>query len=303
MKVKLSILTVILLVCSFSMAFGQGITLERTEGLVDGTTDRIIADGSTTITFVLRFTNDADLIEGMANGFKVYSDDGATWTETFADTVSWGWTGYNLNLVPPDWGFLDTYGITLSDVDGMLVDTVGYGGAIMSNCSGVPANFDEESYLITIGPIATTDHGRTICLDTCFYRPTGYWMWVGPGGSIEPAWDGPHCFIVTDPSQGISSRGDMLPTSFDLSQNYPNPFNPTTQVNFDVPTHSQVNISVFNVLGQKTVTLVDEEMNAGSYVVDWDGTSDGGNKVSSGIYFYRMEAGSFVETKKMMLLK
>ncbi|MCK4572842.1 MAG: T9SS type A sorting domain-containing protein, partial [candidate division Zixibacteria bacterium] len=86
-------------------------------------------------------------------------------------------------------------------------------------------------------------------------------------------------------------------------QNYPNPFNPTTQVNFDVPTHSQVNISVFNVLGQKTVTLVDEEMNAGSYVVDWDGTSDGGNKVSSGIYFYRMEAGSFVETKKMMLLK
>jgi len=301
MKVKLSILTVILFVCSFSIAFGQGFTLERTEGLVDGTTDRIIADGSTTITFVLRVANQAENTEAVANGFKVYSNDGATWTETVADTVGWGWVGYN--TVEGHWGFFDTYGISLVDVDGMGADTVGYGGSIMQFTAGIPADFSEESYLITIGPIATTDHGTEICLDTCYYPPTGYWLWVGPSGSMEPAWDGPHCFIVTDPSQDISSRGDMLPTSFNLSQNYPNPFNPTTQVNFDVPTHSQVNISVFNVLGQKTVTLVDEEMNAGSYVVDWDGTSDGGNKVSSGIYFYRMEAGSFVETKKMMLLK
>ncbi len=106
-----------------------------------------------------------------------------------------------------------------------------------------------------------------------------------------------------DPSNAGSNTGGNLPTKFDLNQNYPNPFNPATMINFDLPKAAHATLSVFNVLGQKVVTLMDEHQPAGSYQVEWKGTSDGGNKVASGIYFYRLEAGKDVMTKKMMLLK
>lgn len=101
------------------------------------------------------------------------------------------------------------------------------------------------------------------------------------------------------------SGQNNLPTEFALEQNYPNPFNPTTQISYSVPANGFVNLSVFNVLGQKVTTLVDGEMPIGNHVVEWDGTNDAGTGVSSGVYFYRLTAQDvgFVETKKMMLLK
>ena len=299
MKIKLSILTILLLVCSSGMAFGQSISLERVEGLVG--TNGLPADGASQVTFVLRLTNPTENVEAMANGFTIYSDDGAIWTATVADTISHGWMGFNFDIM--DWGFFDAFGIVDTDVDGMGADTIGYGGSIIQNTVGIPAGFDDEAFRITIGPIDATDHGKTICIDSCFFPPTGYWLWVHPGDDGEAAWDGPHCYDVVDPSAAVSQIGDALPTTFGLKQNYPNPFNPTTTVQFDIPTRSMVNISIFNVLGQKTRTLVNEELEAGSWEEEWNGLSDGGAKVSSGIYFYRMQAGSYVETKKMMLLK
>jgi hypothetical protein len=95
-----------------------------------------------------------------------------------------------------------------------------------------------------------------------------------------------------------ATAADNLPTSFALDQNYPNPFNPTTTIAFDVPATSHVNVSIFNILGQKVETLVDEEMQAGSYSREWDA-----NGFSSGIYFYRITADNFTETKKMAFVK
>ena len=89
-----------------------------------------------------------------------------------------------------------------------------------------------------------------------------------------------------------------MPTRFELSQNYPNPFNPSTQIKFSVPKEGFVNIKVFDVLGREVRTLVNEVKKPGYYSVDFDGAS-----LSSGFYFYRMETSSYVETKKMMLLK
>jgi len=94
-----------------------------------------------------------------------------------------------------------------------------------------------------------------------------------------------------------------IPTSYALSQNYPNPFNPITEINFDIPVRSHVTLTVYNVVGQMVKTLVDEELAPKHYIVDWDGTTDNGTKVASGIYFYKLEAGDFTETKKMLLLK
>jgi len=94
-----------------------------------------------------------------------------------------------------------------------------------------------------------------------------------------------------------------LPDNYRLSDNYPNPFNPTTSFEFSLPQRAHVTIEVFNVVGQRVITLTDGEYAAGDYAVTWNGKSSGGQSVSTGVYFYRLQAGDFIETKKMMLLK
>jgi photosystem II stability/assembly factor-like uncharacterized protein len=88
------------------------------------------------------------------------------------------------------------------------------------------------------------------------------------------------------------------PLNFSLMQNYPNPFNPSTTIRFDVAQPGVVKLKVFNVLGQLLTTLVDEQKNAGSYVVEWSAAG-----VASGVYFYRLETGNFVQTKKMIFVR
>ena len=99
------------------------------------------------------------------------------------------------------------------------------------------------------------------------------------------------------------SFGSSLPTSYALEQNYPNPFNPTTEIPFSLPNPGAVQLKVYNVLGQEVVTLVDEYMPAGNHSVSWNGRSSDGASVSSGVYFYRINANDFAKTKKMMMLK
>jgi hypothetical protein len=94
-----------------------------------------------------------------------------------------------------------------------------------------------------------------------------------------------------------------LPTEFALSQNVPNPFNPTTVVEYALPKDAQVNISIYNVLGQHVKTLVNDLQRAGRLTVTWDGTDASGTSVASGVYFYKIRAGDFSSTKKMVLLK
>ncbi|MFQ3598140.1 MAG: T9SS type A sorting domain-containing protein [Chloroherpetonaceae bacterium] len=89
-----------------------------------------------------------------------------------------------------------------------------------------------------------------------------------------------------------------LPTKFSLAQNYPNPFNPTTSIAYELPRTSRVVLKVYDVLGREVTTLINEEQSAGRYVQTFNASN-----LSSGIYFYRLQAGNFVETKKMMLVK
>jgi Secretion system C-terminal sorting domain len=89
-----------------------------------------------------------------------------------------------------------------------------------------------------------------------------------------------------------------IPVGYSLSQNFPNPFNPTTAISYQLPSFSHVMIKVYDVLGREVTALVNENKPAGNYSVKFDG-----NKLVSGIYFYRMESGSFSQTKKLLLLK
>ena len=93
------------------------------------------------------------------------------------------------------------------------------------------------------------------------------------------------------------SNGETV-TSFELQQNYPNPFNPSTNIQFALPQSSLVTLEVFNLLGERVGVLVSEELDAGTYNYNWDATN-----LTSGIYFYKLQSGSFIETKKMILLR
>lgn len=94
-----------------------------------------------------------------------------------------------------------------------------------------------------------------------------------------------------------------LPYDYELFQNYPNPFNPSTSVMFTVPKNGLVTIKVYDMLGQEIATLVNEVVDRGVYTVNWDGLTEQGSYVSSGNYIYRMVAGDFVKSRKMMLIK
>ena len=94
------------------------------------------------------------------------------------------------------------------------------------------------------------------------------------------------------------NTGKSYPNKFSLSQNYPNPFNPVTAIGYQLSALSQVELSIYNLLGQKIVTLVSEKQKTGYHQIEWDAGS-----FASGVYYYKIEAGNFVEIRKMVYLK
>ena len=100
---------------------------------------------------------------------------------------------------------------------------------------------------------------------------------------------------VSSMTQEILSQ---LPETFTLHQNYPNPFNPVTSINYEIPTDQRVTLSVYNILGQEVISLVNKEQFAGKYTIRWDGTSNRLTNVSSGTYFYVLQTNNFKQVKK-----
>jgi hypothetical protein len=107
----------------------------------------------------------------------------------------------------------------------------------------------------------------------------------------------------TDVITGVEEENLAVPREFFIAQNYPNPFNPRTTLSYGLPRDSEVRIDIFNVLGQRVLTLVDEYQTAGFKSVVWDGQDSRGSRVSTGVYFYTIEAGEYHDSKKMLLIK
>ena len=156
-----------------------------------------------------------------------------------------------------------------------------------------------------------------ICLDSAFWSPAANLTFTRVDARVyfpRHLMD-PICFRVYDDTvefvpptdvrwiEDFTEEEESRPTIFSVSQNYPNPFNPVTNFRVALPEASHVKIEIFNILGQKIKTLVDEDMRAGVFIVDWDGKDERGVKVSSGIYFYRITTDDFSDIKKMVLLK
>jgi hypothetical protein len=108
---------------------------------------------------------------------------------------------------------------------------------------------------------------------------------------------------LTKGTQSIHSEISAHPEDLMLHENYPNPFNPNTTIGYALPAESKVVLTIYNSAGQKVRTLVNTLQSAGEKTVQWNGTNNRGEKVTSGIYLYRLEAGNFVQTRKMILMK
>jgi len=121
---------------------------------------------------------------------------------------------------------------------------------------------------------------------------------VGPGTGDEVSEWVDYEPWLTEPSGVTGAVSRVLPLQFILCQNYPNPFNPTTAIKYAVPKDCHVKFTIYNILGQKVATLIDRKQKTGYKTARWDASS-----FSSGIYFYRLQAGDFVQTRKMVVLK
>jgi len=219
------------------------------------------------------------------NDFELF-----TWSdETWSFTVSIPQPPSAFNLLAPENGSLLEPGVTSfiweSSTDPNPGDIVTYTLHFVT---------ETDSISYTIGTDTTAD----VNPDTVdVLEPGGDATWYVTAHSSYPdtTIESTQRFTFTASAAEVSAH---LPTEFRLYQNYPNPFNPTTMIRFDLPRASAVTLRIFDLLGRKVLTLVDENRAAGSYAVSFDGS-----RLASGIYLCRLQAGAFATTKKMVLLK
>lgn len=258
------------------------ISLDQVDGLFGQDTLTAGAD----IRFHLRFSNQSgSYMVGFSHGFTVYSQDGA-----LRDSVKMTSNGILENLF--DGGFFANY----FSNDGTGTDTIGVGGLTIHG-DGLPDGFDQVVFSLDFHLPASSD-GKTVCLDTAFFPPGGIWVWALTGTvKVLPSWDGPHCFEISLGTLDVIEQPSVRPDEFLLHQNFPNPFNPVTNISFVFPQRSHYQLEIFDITG-RTVKEFHGESPAGQVTVKWDAKG-----MASGVYFYRLTAGEFTSTRKMVLLK
>jgi hypothetical protein len=122
--------------------------------------------------------------------------------------------------------------------------------------------------------------------------------------------DGADTWQFMNPTPGMANTVELslnnnivMPDQYILHQSYPNPFNPVTTLRYDLPENSFVNITIYDMLGKEIKTLINQTQDAGYRSVIWNATNNYGKPVSAGIYLYQIQAGEYMQTKKMVLLK
>lgn len=144
-----------------------------------------------------------------------------------------------------------------------------------------------------------TAFSNTAHIDDGGYSGYAYGVAVGSDGTVFLAngWDGLIAYSYI-PGTAIEDNVVPVPAQYALRHNYPNPFNPSTTIEFSLPRAGFVTLAVYNVVGQKIATLVSDNLTAGSYKYHWDS-----GDMPSGLYFYRIKAGGFTKSRKMLLIR
>lgn len=267
--------------------------------------------------FRIYLENDQTL-GGVSLGFILTSPDGVT--PAFVEAGGFkSWAGPDSNYakfvvgVPGSrWmtgSFTDgscwDLGGTLVSVPAVGADSFLIGGAVLFAAGLQPgASQHMLSAHMSFSGVAQGDSPKQLCLDSSKFGPAGDFVYTYPDASTAaPKFSGKACYSVTYYPLDADDANPALSYTFALDQNRPNPFNPSTTVNYSLARKSEVNISVFNILGQKVVTLVNGEQEAGRHEAVWEGRDSNGHTVASGIYFYKMVAGDYVQTRKMALMR
>ena len=132
---------------------------------------------------------------------------------------------------------------------------------------------------------------------------SGVWdVMATDGVSNTFSFNGPFKLTIDASSVSISDE-ENLPVKFALHENYPNPFNPTTRIRYDLPQDGNVKMVIYDLKGRKIRDLINRNQNAGFHLTTWDGTNNAGQIVSTGVYIYQIRSGSFIQSKKMLLMK
>jgi len=235
---------------------------------------------------------------------RLWGDSSGTW-QGLPTEGGYGNTGFT-TVVPgcrmdPSDSLWDGGGLIVLErsFDGTGVDTLVIIGA--GNLNRLPAGPLQQ--MLSFHLMADLRGGADVgllCIDSS--NNGGGFRFVGTQ-SVIPQWSGPYCWPIVRLPSSVDGDGGVFPRAFSLEQNRPNPFNPATTIAYSVVERVHVVIDVFNLLGQKVRTLVDDVKPAGTYQVEWNGRDDAGGIVSSGIYLYRIRAGDHLATKKMALIK
>ena len=238
-----------------------------------------------------------------ADEFKIHVsvDDGETWAlvDSTMETGIWYWASYMYNLTQHigdatsfkvafqyhdcggEWG----YGVAIDNIAIKEGDDFTWLTVSPYKGTAVAIGNLNDSISVQIG-VYGTDDDFTIAEDLVIASDNAE-LTVQIGVGVEVAID----------------ESGLTPFEFALHQNYPNPFNPETNIQFDVAENSDVNVSIFNIMGQKVATLVNGNMDAGIYHIKWNGLSDKGIALPSGMYFYKMKSSEYQSVKKLVLVK
>ena len=153
-----------------------------------------------------------------------------------------------------------------------------------------------DGTLLNVSPIVDTTSGRNTA------GQFGLYSFQQDSNGIAAYFD--NIVVKTLPTSGVNDKlSSNIPDGFALGQNYPNPFNPTTAISYQLTTTNYVSLAIFDQLGREVKTLVSQSQSPGQYSVNWDGKNQIGKDVSSGVYFYKLQAGNNIQSKKMILMK
>ena len=275
----------------FAGTYGGGVFISTNEGITWAAT----ALANANINCLA--STDSDLFAGRGlQGVYVSTDEGKSWNSEnkgLSNTTVNAMVFANSNLYAGTYGGVFSYTSSIASWKGINSGLADLNvNALTTNNGNIFAGTYTGVYLLLNNDTTWINVEDGFSREITSLTVAGKYIFAGT--YVSGLWRRPISEMIT----GVKYEGGNTPSRFALMQNYPNPFNPATTINYSIPKTSFVTIKVYDVLGKEITTLVNNEKLAGRYYINFNSS-----KLTSGVYFYRMQAGSFIETKKLIVLK